>query len=271
MAVPGKVRDRLVSGIKRLVPIVQQQKVRDVSEADTVTLVKDLLADVFGYDKYTELTSEHSIRGTFCDLAVKVADKLSLLIEVKSAGTTLDARHVKQAIDYAANQGCEWVILTNGSIWQFYQVMFAKPIDKRLLAEIDITATDTRKEADLERIMLLTKEGFLKGHHIELRDRQDATSRYLVAALLVNNESVLNTIRRELRRVVDVVVDESDVINVLRNEVIKRDALEGVEADAAVKKVNRTGDRSIRKAREASSTDASKVTIEPEGPVAETT
>jgi len=42
-----------------------------VSEADTITLVKDLLSEVLGYDKYAELTSEHSIRGTYCDLAIK--------------------------------------------------------------------------------------------------------------------------------------------------------------------------------------------------------
>jgi hypothetical protein len=44
-------------------------KDRDVSEADTVTIVKDLLAEVFGYDKYAELTGEFAIRGTYCDLA----------------------------------------------------------------------------------------------------------------------------------------------------------------------------------------------------------
>jgi hypothetical protein len=31
-----------------MVPILQQQKARDVSEADTVTLIKDVLAEVFG-------------------------------------------------------------------------------------------------------------------------------------------------------------------------------------------------------------------------------
>lgn len=46
------------SGLKRLLPIVEQQKSRDVSEADTVTIVKDLLSEVFGYDKYAELTGE---------------------------------------------------------------------------------------------------------------------------------------------------------------------------------------------------------------------
>ncbi|HEX8339479.1 MAG TPA: type I restriction enzyme HsdR N-terminal domain-containing protein [Tepidisphaeraceae bacterium] len=104
-----------------------------MSEADTVTLVKDVLSAVMGYDKYTELMSEHSIRGTFCDLAVKINDKLVQLIEVKSAGTPLDDRHVKQAIDYASNQGVEWVLLTNASVWRLYQVIFAKPIGKRLL------------------------------------------------------------------------------------------------------------------------------------------
>jgi len=43
-----------------------------VSEADTVTLVKDVLSEILGYDKYAELTSDHCIRGTYCDLAVKI-------------------------------------------------------------------------------------------------------------------------------------------------------------------------------------------------------
>ena len=69
MGVSKKAAERMVHGLKRMVPIVQSQRARDVSEADTVTLVKDLLAEVFGYDKYSELTGEFAIRGTFCDLA----------------------------------------------------------------------------------------------------------------------------------------------------------------------------------------------------------
>jgi hypothetical protein len=68
--IPKKVCERMQAGMKRLLPVIQQQKLRDVSEADTVTLVKDLLADVFGYDKYADVTGELAIRGTFCDLAV---------------------------------------------------------------------------------------------------------------------------------------------------------------------------------------------------------
>jgi hypothetical protein len=239
MAIPNKVRDRVVAGLKRLVPIIVQQKTRDVSEADTVTLVKDLLSEAFGYDKYSELTGEHAIRGTYCDLAVKLDSKLVELIEVKSAGSVLDDRHVKQAVDYASNQGVEWVILTNASIWRLYQVIFAKPIDKRLLAEVDITTMNLKSDDDLEKLYLFTKEGFIKGAHVELRDRQDATSRYILAALLTQNDSIVSAIRRELRKVVDVLVDDHEILKVLTSEVIKRDTLEGPPAEEAAKRVGR--------------------------------
>ncbi len=235
-----------MSGLKRLLPIIEQQKTRDVSEADTVTVVKDIMAEVFGFDKYTELTSEHAIRGTYCDLAVRIEDKLVELVEVKSAGTALDDRHVKQAIDYAANEGVVWVVLTNGSVWRLYQVTFGKPIDKRLLLELDLAALDLRRDDCIDCLSPFMKEGFAKGVQDELRDRQDATSRYLLSALILNNESVIATIRRELRRVVDVLVGDDEILKVLCNEVIKRDTMEGPEADVAVHRVNRFGSHGSR-------------------------
>jgi hypothetical protein len=76
---PKKVEERLIEGLKRFQPILTAAKARDVNEADTVVIVTDLLADVFGYDKYTEITREFAIRGTLCDLALKLDDKLELL------------------------------------------------------------------------------------------------------------------------------------------------------------------------------------------------
>jgi hypothetical protein len=51
MAIPKKVIERLVPGIKRYQGILASAKARDVGEADTVTIVKDMLADVFGCHK----------------------------------------------------------------------------------------------------------------------------------------------------------------------------------------------------------------------------
>jgi hypothetical protein len=246
MGIPKKVCERMTVGMKRLGSIIQQQRARDVSEADTVTLVKDVLSEIFGFDKYAELTGEFAIRGTFCDLAIRLDDKVVELIEVKAIGIPLDDRHVKQAVDYAANQGVEWVVLTNSMTWRLYNVIFAKPIDKKLIAEIDLLSLDCRREADQELLYLFSKEGFTRGAPLAMRDRQAATSRYLIAALLLNNDNVLGTIRRELRRVVDVIVDEKAIAKVLREEVIKRDTMEGPAAEAAVLQANRKETRAIR-------------------------
>jgi hypothetical protein len=65
--------------------------------------------------------------------------------------------------------------------------------------------------------------------------------------LILKNEAVLSAIRRELRRVVGVNVEEAEIASVLRDQVIKRDALEGPDAEEAARRVQRRSDRSIVK------------------------
>ena len=248
MAITKKMAERIQSGLKRFVPILSAQRDRDVSEADTVTLVKDLLSEVFGYDKYAELTSEHAIRGTFCDLAIQFDGKLQLLIEIKAIGSALQDRHVKQSIDYACNQGVEWVVLTNGIEWVLFHVLFKKPIDKEEIVRLNLVEIDPRRDEDLEKLYLLTRTGLTKDALGAYRDRQDATNRFLLSAVLLNSDVVLKTIRRELRRVTNIMVDQEEVVKALREQVIKRETLEGDAAQAAARRLNRRGDRSIRRA-----------------------
>src|ERR1044071_9878469 len=135
-AIPKKVLERLTPALKRFQPILTASKARDDGEADTVMIVTDVLAEVFGYDKYAELTAEHAIRGTFCDLAISLDGDVQALVEVKAVGLDLKDQHVKQAVDYAANKGVDWVILTNAVHWRIYSVTFAKPIDQGLVIDI---------------------------------------------------------------------------------------------------------------------------------------
>ncbi|MCL6714181.1 type I restriction enzyme HsdR N-terminal domain-containing protein [Pseudomonas sp. R2.Fl] len=245
-AVPKKVAERLVAGIKRYQPILSAAKARDVGEADTVTIIKDMLADVFGYDKYSDVTSEHSIRGTFCDLAIKMDGQLQTLIEVKAIGIDLKDAHVKQAIDYAANQGVDWVLLTNGITWRIYHLIFAKPIDQELVLEIDFCALNSRAEGDVEMLYLWCKEGWQRSVLGEYHTQKQALSRFFVGAML-QTDTVLDVIRRELRRVSpDVRIDSAQIKDVLVNEVIKREVLEGDKADEARKKIARSSKNSLR-------------------------
>ena len=49
-------------------------------------IVTDMLAEVFGYDKYADVTAEYAIRGTYCDLATKLDGTVQALVEVKAIG-----------------------------------------------------------------------------------------------------------------------------------------------------------------------------------------
>lgn len=259
-SVPKKVVERLAAGIKRYQPILSSAKARDVGEADTVTIIKDMLADVFGYDKYADVTSEHAIRGTYCDLAIKAEGQLQTLIEVKAIGLELKDQHVKQAIDYAANQGVDWVLLTNGIVWRVYHLIFAKPIDQELVLEIDFCTLNSRSEGDIELLFLWCKEGWQRSVLGECHIQKQALSRFFVGAIL-QTQPVLDVIRRELRRVSpDVRIDAEQIREVLINEVIKREVMEGDKADEARKKINRAAATALRVRSEKQSAEAAKET-----------
>jgi len=254
MLVPKRISETIATALKHLKPILEQQQARDVSEADTVTLVKDLLSSAFGYDKYKDLTGEYAIRGTYCDLVVVLDDKPRVVIEVKAVGVRLDDKHVKQAIDYAANEGVEWVILTNAETWRLYGVVFGKPIDKWLMTEINIRNIDHRKSDQVESLYVFTKHALEKGVLAEQLSRAKALSRHVLAALVLHNDSVINTIRRELKRIADVNASAEELVGLLQADVIKRDVLDGPEAVAAAKLVNAKEGKALRKKTKAKNT-----------------
>ena len=237
---PKKVSDRISDGLKRFQPILQAAKARDAGESDTVTIITDCLTEIFGYDKYSEVTSEHAIRGTYVDLAIKVNDTLLFLIEAKAIGLTLNDKHLKQAVDYAANKGVDWVVLTNGHVWKVYKVSFSKPIDQELIAEIDLLALNHKKEEDTDKLFILCKEGWQKSAIQDLYGQSQMLSRYTLGAALLS-EPVLETIRRELRKAFPGAgLVEIDVIaSTLAAEVIRREVLEGEKAIQASKKLAR--------------------------------
>jgi predicted type IV restriction endonuclease len=245
-SIPKKVQDRLVDGIKKFKPIVASQKAADVGESDTVTLVTDILAEIFGYDKFKEITSEFAIKSTYCDLATKIDDKLQTLIEVKAIAHVLKDSHVTQAVNYAANQGVEWVLLTNGQHWRAYSVTCKGQIAQDLVVDIDFLAINQKSKDDLSMLYILCKEGWAKSAIDDYQAQREALNRYVIAATLLSDK-MLEKIRPELRRVSpDSRIDIEDIKSILENEVIKRELLEGDKADAAKKTVAKAAKNVLR-------------------------
>jgi hypothetical protein len=246
MSVPSKVAARVAAGIKRFQPVLTGAKARDVNESDTVVIVMDMLQEIFGYDKYSEITSEHAIKGTYCDLAIKLDGTLQLLIEVKAIGLDLKDSHVKQAVDYAANQGVEWVVLTNGLRWRVYKVTFAKPIDHELVVELPLLELNPKSEEHLDLVWLLAKEGWQKAGLGEYHLHRQALSRFFLGAVMLS-EPVLEVVRRELRRLSPGVrIDVDEIKKVVMQDVIKREVIEGEKAEEACKQFKKASSKALR-------------------------
>ncbi len=246
--IPKKVQERLVAGLKRYQPIVRKLGERDISEADTVTVIKDMLTDIFGYDKYTELTSEQQIRGTFCDLAIRVEGKVHYLAEVKSAGTSLNDNHLRQAVNYGAHEGIEWVLLTNAIVWRVYRIKFAQPIDWEEVYCFDMGGISSRSGDDLAKLFMLCRESITTDALQAFHKQSQIVNRYVVAELL-QSDALTSTLRKEFRRLFDgLKVSEDELRIILTNDVIKRDALDGDAPKAAKSAVKRAGNAVNRRA-----------------------
>lgn len=239
LKISKKVVDRIAGNLKTYQSVAASHKSKDVSEADTVTLIKDILSYCFGYDKYQELTSEQQIRGTFCDLAVKIDGKIKYLIEVKAAGVSLNDSHLRQALAYGANQGIEWIVLTNAIEWRLHRIKFGQPIDHEEVSSFNLLDVSVKNEEDLKKMFLLCREGIGSDAMGAYHQHTQVLNRYTVAQVLLT-DPVIHTVRKEFRKLFpDAKIDQEQISDILNNEVLKREVIEGEKAKETQKKVGR--------------------------------
>lgn len=236
-SIPKKIVERFQKTVPRFQKVIQIAKDRDVNESDTVSILNDVLGEVFGYDKYLEITSEFAVRSTYCDLAVKIDDKPQFLIEAKAIGIDLKDNHIRQAIDYGAKNGTQWIVLSNGIEWRVYRIRFEQPINYDLVCSFNFLDLNPKDEKDQECLFILSKEGLQKSAREDFFEKVQSVNRHIIGSLILC-EPVLSLIRKELKRMADGVrVDADEIKEILSKEVLKREVVEGDEAEAAKARV----------------------------------
>jgi predicted type IV restriction endonuclease len=237
--IPKKVIERFMKTVPKFQKILQIAKDRDVNEADTVSVLNDIFGEIFGYNKYVEVTSEFAIRGTYCDLAIKVEDKVQFLIEVKAIGIELKDAHMRQAIDYGANHGVPWIILTNGIEWRVFRLRFEQPINIDSVCTFDFLLLNPRDEKDQECLFMLAKEGLIRKARDDYYEKVQSVNRYVIGNLILA-EPVLSILRRELKKLSNGIrIDITEIEELVRSEVLKREILEGEQAEVAQARVTK--------------------------------
>lgn len=166
--------------------------------------------------------------------------KLRFLLEAKAIGLDLKDDYIRQAIDYGANGGVDWVILSNGCIWRVYKISFAKPIDKEMVYEIDFLKLSQKKQTDLDMLYCISKEGLGKSILEEYHLQKQALSRFFIGQIILT-DGVIDSIKKVLKKVSpEVKIANEEIKLVLLNEVLKREVLEGEKVEEAKKKISKT-------------------------------
>jgi predicted type IV restriction endonuclease len=250
MTITAKFIKRIGENLKKYQDIISTLKKRDANESDTVTVTADILQDICGYDKYAELTSEYAIRGTYCDLAIiDNHKKVRFLIEVKAVSVVLNDSHIKQVLDYGANAGVNWVILTNAERWIIYKIKFGQPIDKELVAEFNLLELSPKSSKDMEALFVISKDGQDKSIIDDFYAGIQIKNKFIIGALL-NSEDVYSLIRRTIKKLFDdVKITEEEIADIMANDIIKREIIDSDESKKAKKDIEKIY-KKLEKSRE---------------------
>lgn len=248
--IPKKVFERISSKLKEIQKKSKKATELDISEAQTVSsVIKPFLTDLLGYDEFEDLTDQYCVRGTFCDICIKANEKPYIMVEAKAANVTLKDIHIKQAKDYGLNSGVQWIILTNGSEWQIYKIIFKQPVTEELVMSFNINELNHKKSEDITKLFYLCKEAIAKSEINNLYAEKIATNKYIIANLLFKDENI-NFIKKELKKLFpEVAIQPELIISILKNKIIRRDLQEAPEAQEARKQIDRS-EKKLAKAKE---------------------
>lgn len=223
--------------LKRYAQAFREARERGANESDTVMFLVKFFEEVLGYDPLAgEISKEVAIKDRYCDIGLKIAGSIEVLVEAKAAGNKgLRERDIEQAENYASRHGIEWVLLTNGIEWQLYHVSFSEGEGEGIRHDLafETNLLDDTSEKAWEVLGLLAKEAFEK----DLLDDFWIHRKALSPASLVRTlftEPVLNVLRRELNREAEIRLDMEDVFEAVRDVLSKESLM--VAGDITLKK-----------------------------------
>lgn len=217
--------------LKKYAPIFQQAADQGMNEADTSFRLGKFFEEVLGYDTFSDISKEYTVKDRFVDYAIKINGKTTFFVEVKQAGMDLREKHIEQAGNYAANAGVEWVILTNGTCWHLYHLTFEDGIQSDLIFSVDVSKEPIDDAAT--KLSLLHKKSVEKGEHLDYFNKIKTLEPKNIMQCIFHEET-LCSIRKQLKKMTGVRVEEEDLVSGIK-QMISPDTWERI-GDIKVKR-----------------------------------
>lgn len=183
----------------------------DLDESATRLMVNTLLTEVFGYTELEDIKTEYRIRGEYADYVIQLKRKKHFIVEVKAIQLDLNEKHLRQSVNYAANEGVDWVILTNGKQIELYKVIFGKPISTRKIFSFDFEDKEDFKKMP-EFLIYLTKTSVLKNELETFWKRVEALEPIQLSNNLYSIE-VVKFLKKVLKTKTGLTFGENDILD----------------------------------------------------------
>lgn len=204
---------QFLSALKRYRKKYLVGKYSELDESATRLMINSFLTDILGFESLDEVKTEYMIRGTYADYIIQMKGKRYFIVEVKSMGLDLSPKHLRQAVNYAANEGIDWALLTNARRFDFYKILFTKPIDSRRVFSVDLSDEAQLKTA-ADNLQYLTRTLLSQKGLDKLWHKYSALEPRNLSRLLFS-KPIINYIRRELKRSHKTKFDDDEIKNVI--------------------------------------------------------
>jgi predicted transport protein len=149
---------------------LEKYKRDDLKEFPTRTIFIDPLLYSLGWDfrDQDEVQLEYTtIDGKSVDYAMKINRKPVLFLEAKPLKDNLDdVKAITQVVGYAANEGIDWCILTNGVTYKVYKSSEKVGAPDKLLYEVSIDPKDSEDrniQEIAENLSRFSKQSIARG------------------------------------------------------------------------------------------------------------
>lgn len=226
-----KLTDNLKSYCKRFL----SGSITELDESGTRIMINHFLTDVLGYIALEEVRTEYMIKGTYADYMIQMGGKRHFLVEVKSFSLNLNESHLRQTVNYGANEGVEWALLTNGKHFDFYKILFEKPIEHKKVFSVDLTDPGALKNA-VEILQYLHKDMVLKGGLDTLWNKALALTPTSIAKFLLCPD-VVSFVRKSVNKTYDTKFEELQVQEAIHKIITEKVDMNGFKMPKLEKKV----------------------------------
>lgn len=232
-------KSKLLLALKNYSKKFLNNKIVELDESGTRLMINSFLTDVLGYTPIEEIKTEYMIRGTYADYVIQIKGVQHFLVEVKSLSLQLSDKHLRQATNYGANEGIDWVLLTNGKNFDFYKIIFGRPIEVRKIFSIDLSDKDQiKKHADF--IEFLHRDSVLQKGLKQLWNKSMALDPECISGLLYD-VTVVNFIKRSLKNKFKARFTDEEIQNSLNRVIEEAIDLEKVKiVKSRKKKINKS-------------------------------